>query len=161
MTASVTLRAGGTMLPVDSLRSEFPALQCAGSFIFFDNAAGTQIPQTVFDAVNRHLLDYNVQRGGRTAKPWRSTRPSPALRARASRASVNAREPGEDCFRHERDLVHPLGQPRDRTDARPSATRSLSPMDHEANVATWLASRAMGAKFIWWKDARRRQPACR
>ncbi len=37
--------------PIDAVRSQFPALAHAGSFIFFDNAAGAQIPQSVLDAV--------------------------------------------------------------------------------------------------------------
>jgi selenocysteine lyase/cysteine desulfurase len=51
--------------PAESLRSQFPALQRAGPFTFFDNAAGAQVPQVVLDAVNFQLLNHNVQRGGR------------------------------------------------------------------------------------------------
>ena len=40
-------------------------MQRAGDFIFFDNAAGAQVPQRVLDAVTAHLLEHNVQRGGR------------------------------------------------------------------------------------------------
>jgi hypothetical protein len=51
----------------ESVRS-FPRSIRSRVFIFFDNAAGAQIPQVVFDAVNGHLLHCNVQRGGRYAK---------------------------------------------------------------------------------------------
>jgi selenocysteine lyase/cysteine desulfurase len=44
-------------------------LNRAPGFIFFDNAAGAQVPQIVLDAVNHHLLDCNVQRGGRPTEP--------------------------------------------------------------------------------------------
>src|SRR3982074_2256862 len=54
--------------PVDSVRSLFPALHRTPPFIFFDNAAGAQVPQVVLDAINHHLLECNVQRGGRYAK---------------------------------------------------------------------------------------------
>src|SRR5262249_13750216 len=54
--------------PVEKLRAQFPALQKDPSFIFFDNAAGAQGPQGVLDAVNQHLVDCNVQRGGRYGK---------------------------------------------------------------------------------------------
>ena len=40
--------------PVASVRASFPALHRDPSFIFFDNAAGAQVPQIVLDAVNRH-----------------------------------------------------------------------------------------------------------
>src|SRR5499427_4702416 len=49
--------------PIDQVRAAFPALQ--EDFIFFDNAAGAQSPQTVLRAVAHHLLHRNVQRGGR------------------------------------------------------------------------------------------------
>jgi len=51
--------------PAQTLRGQFPALQRAGDFIFFGNAAGAQVPQRVLDAVTAHLLEHNVQRGGR------------------------------------------------------------------------------------------------
>ena len=38
--------------PSDRIRSLFSALHQKPSFIFFDNAAGAQIPQVVFDAIN-------------------------------------------------------------------------------------------------------------
>lgn len=58
----------GSDFPVESLRASFPALTRTPEFIFFDNAAGAQVPQGVLDAVNHHLLDCNVQRGGRYPK---------------------------------------------------------------------------------------------
>ena len=54
--------------PIETLRSFFPALDRPPAFTFFDNAAGAQVPQVVLDAINRHLLECNVQRGGRYAK---------------------------------------------------------------------------------------------
>ena len=83
--------------PVERLRTEFPALQRAGSGVFFDNAAGAQVPQAVFDAINEHLLNHNVQRGGRYSQ---SVAVDEVLtRARASVAAlVNAREPNEIAF---------------------------------------------------------------
>ena len=51
--------------PCDRIRSLFPALHEEPRLIFFDNGAGAQIPQDVFDAINGHLLHRNVQRGGR------------------------------------------------------------------------------------------------
>src|SRR5262249_46549316 len=56
--------------PTDALRRRFPALEQAGRFVFFDNAAGAQIPSSVLDAVTEHLRTRNVQRGG----PYRRSR---------------------------------------------------------------------------------------
>ena len=60
-----TASAPAGAFPVETIRSMFPALKKAGDFIFLDNAAGAQIPQSVLDAVTNHLVDRNVQRGGR------------------------------------------------------------------------------------------------
>ena len=60
--------AARNAFPVDRFRSQFPALARAEPFIYFDNAAGAQAPRLVLDRVASHLLDFNVQRGGRYAK---------------------------------------------------------------------------------------------
>ena len=70
--------------PVEKIRAMFPALQKAGDFIFLDNAAGAQIPQSVLDAVTDHLVSHNVQRGGRYGRSVTVDRASPT-RARAWR----------------------------------------------------------------------------
>ncbi len=59
---------GLSHFPVDSVRTAFPASNRKPDFMFFDNAAGAQVPQAVLDAVNHHFLECNEQRGGRYAK---------------------------------------------------------------------------------------------
>src|SRR5450755_1807488 len=54
--------------PIEAVRRFFPALRCDPEFVFFDNAAGAQIPQITMDAVYSHLLERSVQRGGRYAR---------------------------------------------------------------------------------------------
>ena len=51
--------------PIEWVRQSFPALNNGEKFIFFDNGAGAQVPQTVLNAVHNHLVQHNVQRGGR------------------------------------------------------------------------------------------------
>src|SRR3954453_18592629 len=86
-----------TTFPAESLRSQFPALKHAGTSIFFDNAAGAQVPQLVLDAVNHHLIDPNVQRGGRYSQSMAVD--ATITRARASVAAfVNAQRPEEIAF---------------------------------------------------------------
>ena len=86
----------GAPFPIDDVRVQFPALQLdrAGSFIFFDNAAGAQIPQSVLDAINHHLLDHNVQRGGRYEKS-RAVDQSIAEARRSVAILINAASPNE------------------------------------------------------------------
>jgi cysteine desulfurase family protein (TIGR01976 family) len=136
--------------PVERIRSLFPALHRAPPFVFFDNAAGVQIPQAVFDAVNHHLLDCNVQRGGRYAKSQEVD--ATIARARQSVADLlNARDPSEIAFgMNATSFIRLVSDAIGQT----LGTRNeiiLTDMDHEANVATWLALEKYGAKFVWWR----------
>jgi cysteine desulfurase family protein (TIGR01976 family) len=136
--------------PAAALRARFPALQRAGAFIFFDNAAGAQVPQVVLDAVNQHLLEHNVQRGGRY--PQSIAVDASIARARAQVAALlNARRPEEVAFGMNatsfiRLMSLAIGQSLGARDEF-----ILTDLDHEANVATWLVLERMGAKFRWWK----------
>ena len=146
--SSVLNRPSG--FPVESIRALFPALQREPGFIFFDNAAGAQVPQIVLDAVNQHLVERNVQRGGR----YRHSQQVDAIIARAREsvaALLNARDPSEIAFGMNatsfiRIVSLAIGQTlRGRNEI------IVTDMDHEANVATWLALEREGAKFQWWK----------
>jgi cysteine desulfurase family protein (TIGR01976 family) len=136
--------------PIETIRALFPALHREPSFIFFDNAAGAQIPQIVFDAVNRHLLECNVQRGGRYPKSQEVD--AMIARARQSVAIfLNAADPNEVAFGMNatsfiRLVSLGIGQ---MLTVRNEIV--VSEIDHEANIATWLALEKMGAKFRWWK----------
>ena len=136
--------------PAETLRAQFPALQRAGAFVFFDNAAGAQVPQSVLDAVNRHLLDHNVQRGGRY--PQSMAVDATIARARETVAAfVNARRPEEIAFGMNatsfiRTISLAVGQTlQERNEI------VVTDLDHAANVETWLALERMGAKFAWWR----------
>ena len=69
-------------------------MQRAGDFIFLDNAAGAQIPQGVLDAVTNHLVEHNVQRGGRYRQSIEVDRLL-APSARSVALLINARDPAE------------------------------------------------------------------
>src|SRR5229473_1626102 len=136
--------------PVDSIRAQFPALHRKPAFIFFDNAAGAQVPQIVLGAVNQHLVERNVQRGGR----YRHSREVDATIARAREnvgVFLNARDPSEIAFGMNatsfiRIVSLAIGQTlQERNEI------IVTDMDHEANVATWLALQREGAKFLYWK----------
>jgi len=136
--------------PVADLRREFPALAQAGDFLFFDNAAGAQIPASVLAAVTDHLVSRNVQRGG----PYGRSQEVDAMIARAREAVaafVNARSPSEIAFGLNatsfiRAISLAVGQ---TLDARPEIV--VSDLDHEANIATWIALERLGARIVWWK----------
>lgn len=153
MTSTVhreTPQSCSAAFPIDSVRASFPALNQSPDFVFFDNAAGAQIPQLVLDTINRHLLHCNVQRGGRYAK---SVAVDQAIaRARESVAIfLNARDSQEVAFGMNatsfiRLISLAIGQTlKERNEI------IVTDIDHEANVATWLALEREGASFRWWK----------
>lgn len=136
--------------PVEGLRAEFPALQRAGSGVFFDNAAGAQVPQAVFDALNEHLLERMVQRGGRY--PQSIAVDVTLARARASVAAlVNARDPNEIAFgMNATSFIRLVSLAIGQTLGERNEI-IVTDLDHEANVATWLALAPLGARFRWWR----------
>jgi cysteine desulfurase family protein (TIGR01976 family) len=135
--------------PTERVRSLFPALHQEPGFIFFDNAAGAQIPQVVFNAINGHLLHCNVQRGGRYARSMEVD--ATIARARQSVGDlIHARDPNEIAFGMNatsflRLLSLAIG--------RSLGTRNeivVTNLDHEANIATWLQLEREGARIVWW-----------
>ena len=133
--------------PVDQLRAVFPSLQ--DGFVFFDNAAGAQSPQAVLAAVADHLLHRNVQRGGR----YRQSQEVDATIARARESVallVNARHPEEISFGMNatsfmRLISIAIGQ-----SLQERREIIVTDLDHEANIAVWLALEREGAKIVWW-----------
>lgn len=136
--------------PVQWARQQFPALANAGRFVFFDNAAGAQVPADVFTAVHDHLLEHMVQRGGR----YPQSRAVDEMLARAREAVaalVNARAPGEIAFglnatsfirQVSLAVGQSLGERREIV---------LTDLDHESNIATWKMLAGVGASFATWR----------
>jgi len=136
--------------PIEWVRSSFPALNTDDKFIFFDNGAGAQVPQIVLDAVQHHLVLCNVQRGGRYG---RSQEVDAGLqRARQSVATfLNAREPAEIAFGMNATsfirivslaLSEILGDRKEIV---------VTDLDHEANIATWMALENRSVQIRWWR----------
>jgi cysteine desulfurase family protein (TIGR01976 family) len=136
--------------PVERIRSTFPALHEEPQLIFFDNGAGAQVPQGVIDAINRHLLHCNVQRGGRYDRSVEVD--ATIARARESMAvMINASASDEIAFgMNATTFLRLLSLAIGRT----LETRNefvVTDLDHEANIATWLQLEREGARIVWWK----------
>jgi cysteine desulfurase family protein (TIGR01976 family) len=137
-------------LDVEAIRRRFPALAAAERFVFFDNAAGAQVPSTVMAAVADHLLMRNVQRGG----PYPRSREVDGMIARTREsvaAFVNAHGADEIAFGLNatsfiRSISLAVGQ---TLGSRPEIV--VSDLDHESNVATWLALERAGGRIVWWR----------
>lgn len=138
------------IFPIEAVRAAFPALTRPSKFAFFDNAAGAQVPQIVLDAVNHHLLECNVQRGGRYAKSREVD--ETILRARHSVADlVNARDASEIAFgMNATSFIRLVSLAIGQTFGKRNEI-VVTDMDHEANVATWQVLERNGARILWWK----------
>ena len=144
------VQAGLNRFPVEELRALFPAIAKAGDFIFLENAGGSQVPQSVIDAVTEHLVDNNVQR---MAKYRHSAGVDRKLaEARESVALlVNAYRADEVCFGLNatsfiRLVSQGIGQMLKERDEI-----VVTDMDHDANISTWTALEAQGARIRWWR----------
>ena len=138
--------------PSDRIRSLFPALlnQDPG-FIFFDNAAGAQIPQVVFDARSTAICCIALcSAAAAMPRAWKSTRRSHA-HARVWLTSSMHRDPNEIAFgMNATTFLRLLSLAIGRT----LLTRNeivVTELDHEANIATWLQLEREGAKIHSWK----------
>ncbi len=121
-------------LDVAAVRARFPAL--AGSTVFLDGPGGTQVPQSVIDAVARCLRDENANLGG----PFETSRTADALVARAH----------EDAARFLGASVAEVGFGQNMTTLNFALSRALgrglaardeivvTRLDHDGNVAPWL-----------------------
>lgn len=137
--------------PIDAVRARFPALDRAAPFVFFDNAAGSQAPQHVLDAVRVHLLDFNVQRGGRYAKSEEVDRVIAAARQKVA-TWINAREAAEVCFgMNATSFIRTVSQAIGQTLHPERNEIVVTDLDHDANIATWLALGRQGASFAMWR----------
>jgi cysteine desulfurase family protein (TIGR01976 family) len=133
--------------PINKVRAIFPALQ--NDFIFFDNAAGAQSPRRVLEAVADHLLHRNVQRGGR----YRQSQEVDETIARARTSVgllVNARHPDEISFGMNATSFMRLISLAVGLSLKERREIIVTDLDHESNIAVWLALEREGAKILWW-----------
>lgn len=138
-----------TPFPIAAVRARFPALAHNAGHLFFDNAAGAQLPDLALEAVHRHLLTHNVQRGARYGLS-RSVDAGIAAARQSVALLVNAYDPAEISFGMNatsfiRLVSLGIGQSLgDRNEI------IVTDLDHDANVSTWLALETMGARCVFW-----------
>jgi cysteine desulfurase family protein (TIGR01976 family) len=145
-----TARALAGALPLDAIRRRFPALRAPGAPVFFDNAAGAQVPDEVPSAVREHLETRNVQRGGRYDRSRAVDAAILATRRRLA-ALLGAASPDEivlglnatSLIRIVAEAVRPRLQPGDRV--------VVTELDHEANVGPWLRLERFGIEPRRWR----------
>ena len=134
----------------EGIRVRFPALRAAGDReIFFDNAAGAQVPDEVVDAVRDHLVARNVQRGGRYARSREVDATIEESRALLA-AFLNAESAGEIVFGlNSTSLIRMVAESL-RPALRAGDRIVVTQLDHEANVGPWLRLESSGVTPLVW-----------
>jgi cysteine desulfurase family protein (TIGR01976 family) len=122
------------VLDVDAVRSRFPAL--AARAAYFDGPGGSQVPQSVMDAVSGYLRDSNANLGG----AFRTSRESDEVmeRGRAAAADFTGAEPegiafGANMTTLNFNLAHSVARTLETGDEI-----VVTALDHDANVSPWL-----------------------
>ncbi|HEX5894744.1 MAG TPA: cysteine desulfurase-like protein [Thermoleophilaceae bacterium] len=122
------------MLDVAAVRSQFPAL--ASGAAYFDGPGGSQVPQSVIDAVAGCLRDSNANLGG--AFPTSRAADEIMERARAAAADFTGGEPEGIAFGANMTTVNfQLAHAVART-LEPGDEIVVTALDHDANVSPWL-----------------------
>lgn len=137
---------------LDAVRARFPALKLTDNGkrrIYFDNPAGTQVPQTVADAMSRCLLETNANAGGRFVTSQAADEIVEAARA-AMADFLNAETPDEIIFgQNMTTLTLHLSRSIGRL-FKHGDEIILSRMDHDANVWPWvLLARDLDLEVKW------------
>jgi cysteine desulfurase family protein (TIGR01976 family) len=128
------------MLDVTNVRRQFPALNESYDgrpAIFFDNPGGTQVPQRVIDAV----VDYYTRRNSNTHGLFHTSQRTDETidAARQAAADLLGATPGEIVFGNNMtSLAFHLSRSLAR-EIRPGDEIVVTRLDHDANVAPWVA----------------------
>ena len=137
---------------LDAIRAKFPALSETDdgvARIYFDNPAGTQVPESVVNAMSACMLEANANIGGY----FRTSVKAGEIAAEAQLAMVdflNAPSPEEIVFGQNMTSLtfhvsRSIGHYLERGDEI-----VLSRMDHDANVYPWvLLARDHGLEIKW------------
>ena len=138
---------------VQAVRAQFPALKetvDGKPVIYFDNPAGTQVPQKVIDAVTDILIHYNVNTEAPNTASRRSTQL--ARDARQAAADLLGADPDEIAFGNNmtsmavllsRGLVHEI---------KAGDEIVVSHMEHDANVGPWVLMAEEAGATVRWID---------
>lgn len=139
------------LFPIETVREKFPALEHAAPFVYFDNAAGAQAPKNVLDATARHLLEFNVQRGGRYPKSVEVDRVIDQARRNVA-LFLNARAPEEIAFgMNATSFMRLISLAFAQTLSPQRNEIIVTDLDHHANISTWLELERAGARVRWWR----------
>lgn len=139
---------------VETIRGQFPALSMvvAGQpAIFLDNPGGTQVPQTVIDAMADYLVHSNANRGGAFVTAQRSDHILEEARA-AMADLLNAESPSEIVFGpNMTTLTFAVSRALGR-EIGPGDEIVVTHMDHDANITPWVMLAEDRGATVRWVD---------
>jgi cysteine desulfurase family protein (TIGR01976 family) len=140
------------MFDVQSVRKSFPSLKQTLDglpVVYFDNPGGTQVPQTVIDAVVQYFLQDNSNHGGAFSTSRRSDAmledAHQAMADMLGAASRNEIAFGPNMTTLTMGLSRALAQW-----VKPGDEVIVTRLDHDANISPWmLLARDAGATLRW------------
>lgn len=141
---------------VQAIRARFPALsieQDGQPVVLFDGPGGTQVPDTVIEAVARYYRESNANHDG----PFLTSRRSDAMLAEAHRAMadlLNAADPGEIKFGANMTTLTMHLARSVAASLQPGDEIVVTVLDHEANVGPWRSAAADRGLVVHTVDIR-------
>ncbi len=139
-----------TQLDLSPLRAHFPALQQTDDngnrYIFFDGPGGTQVTQSVIDAIRDYYTFANANTHGQFLHSRRTD--DTIHRARQAIADfLNAPSPDEIIFgASSTNMAFNISRAIGKI-LRPGDEIIVTRLDHDANIAPWLALSERGVKI--------------
>jgi cysteine desulfurase family protein (TIGR01976 family) len=139
---------------VAALRSQFPALAQTHDgrpVVFLDNPGGTQVPQSVVDAMSDYLVHSNANHGGAFATSERSD--AILHEAHAAMADMyNAASPDEIVFGPNMTTLTLSVSRALARDLGPGDEVVVTRMDHDGNISPWLLAAEDRGATVRWAD---------
>ncbi len=142
------------MFDVEAVRAQFPALQRVVDGvhpIYFDNPAGTQVPQRVIDAVTGYYTQMNANSGGAFATSAATDALVQRTRAKLERFLNAPRDDEIVIGANTTTLNFALSRALAQT-LQPGDEIVLTRMDHDANVSPWLRIAEDRGLLVRWTD---------
>ena len=148
-----TMKTATSLDPIP-LRAQFPALQLevnGETAVYLDGPGGTQVPQSVIDAMSGYLRHGGSNSGG----PFLTSRYTDDI-TNAARAAMmdfyNARRPDEIVFgQNMTSLNFSLSRALART-WQPGDEIIVTRLDHDANISPWLLAAEDSGVIVRWLD---------
>ena len=137
------------IFPIDAVRARFPALQ-AGERAFFDAPGGTQVCDAAIERMTAHLREGTANSGGAFATS--QVVDALSAQAHAAMADLLGGQPDEIAFGPNMTSLTLAASRALARDWEANDNLVVTRLDHDANVAPWLAVAADKGMEVRWLD---------